>query len=346
MAANQDVVDTYNALLDAIDSRTLTWLNDKIIDKKKRVEIISAHFAPFATEAFTWQKTKAEISSIDYETNTILPLTATKLQLESKLIKCQGDTCCYELEHLLPEQVNKVLAEISQIECATSKCTYEVEHLLPSQKSKIECETSLCGIQGSELQLNGTSNRALNTIKGELYTRQKEGFTDKQQQEMLSKLIDIWTITVSQEISSEDAQMNLTKRDYSSGEISEVECAINSVAQTIDALTCVNGASGVLAITSYPQEAGTLKLLKMEFTEGTGLILHGRGVVGYKARFFFMVDDEQDVTLANISNSGGGFKIVVDGVLGSKIKKYDLYTVKEYDDSGTYTGNQINGVIG
>ena len=286
-------------------------------------------------------KIDCETVSCQYKNTTILPLEATKLQYEIKLIKCKGDQCCYELDNILP-------AQKSNIESKTGEINYRTNQLLPAQKDEIVCKTGYCEIQKSELQLNGVSQRDLNTIKGELYTRQKQGFTDKQQQDMLSKLIDIWTVTVAQEIDDENLAMNMTKRDVATSETSGIEATINQIASSIPKMDTLHETSmknlqlksepfsifkvGTLEYTYYKYEANIVFLIKGNCINGGSLLID--------------IDTGGSI-LSTIINSVNGewHHSIDDPVVLATIASGNILKISEYDSSGNPTGNSLTGYI-
>ena len=318
----------------------------KIECEVSKCEYEVAHLLPSQVDLTIAQKNKIECETVgcQYKNTTILPLEATKLQYEIKLIKCQGDKCCYEVDNILP-------AEKARIEAQTGEINYRTNQLLPAQKDEIVCKTGYCEIQKSELQLNGVSQRDLNTIKGELYTRQKQGFTDKQQQDMLSKLIDIWTVTVAQEIDDENLAMNMTKRDVATNETSGVEATINQIASSIPKMGTLHETSmknlqlksepfsvfkvGTLEYTYYKYEANTILTFKGKCSP-IGSILFERTSNGVltstvlnpvDGEWWYSVDDPAEL---------------VDIAVG------DLIRITEYaqaNGAGGQTGNSFTGYI-
>jgi len=286
-------------------------------------------------------KINCETVSCQYKNTTILPLEATKLQYEIKLIKCKGDQCCYELDNILP--VQKL-----NIESKTNEIDYRTNQLLPAQKDEIICKTGYCEIQKSELQLNGISQRDLNTIKGELYTRQKQGFTDKQQQDMLSKLIDIWTVTVAQEIDDENLAMNMTKRDVATNETSGVEATINRIASSIDNMNILHETSlKNLQLKSEPfsiYKIGTLICNYYKFTKDTILLFNGTCIIG--GSVLVEIDTQSSGLISTvITATDNKWYYRKDGGDVTPFNKDDKIMISELDSSGNLTGNTLTGYI-
>lgn len=323
MATNQEIVDTFNALMDSIDTRFRNFLPTKEIDKAKIVDILDRAIPYVLQQIVDFNKDKDLIAcktdKCRYELNVILPLEATKLQLENKLIKCQLDKCCYELEYILP--LNK-----SILEKELEKITYEISDILPTEKSKLLCEITACehnidfiDTQRSELIANSTSTRDLNTIKGNLYDRQKDGLDDQKQLKMLQIIEDIWTITVAQE-PNEDLTMDLVKRDTNKGEISGAENAIKSIANLTTGIELGKDDSSV------PKPSVT-----SVSTGGTSPFhFIGNATPNYTVK----------VTLTSGTNSGNSYIATADSATGD----YDISTNDAIATNDTYELFQINTV--
>ena len=318
MATNQDLVDTFEAILASVTTVfTTPYLEERIIDKAQLVQILMNTIPPALDEATKFnldnELKEAQIAEIEcrtakcqYELKNILPLQATKLQLENRLLKCQGDKCCYELEFILPLEKerlelekeklamerDRLEAEKDKMLCEIAKCQYEVNTYLPANVS--------------EMQSMGTSNRDLNTIKGELYLQQKEGIIDTKQLGLISRLSDLYAITVSEE-PSEDVRLNIMNRDSNKGEISEFEKALHSLTEDTESIrlekTQANVDEPIVSVSNY--NSGTDVFTATVNTHPDYNVFQSDTTTGLDTYTKYVPDANGDVNIT-INGSGGG----------------------------------------
>ena len=201
------------AIPEAMRSATMFALDSDIKDKEK-------------------EKLECEIAKCNYELTHLYPkkleMIDSEISFQNKKIDqitCEISRCEYEVEWMLPTERQKILMDIA-VECSQkAEIDYKVATWYPKEIVKLtadiaylEAQEEFMDTKKSEMILDGVKDREskaivdnLHNSQIELYGRQKESFDDKRQTDIVSKLLDVWTVEATNTIDANAGIAYVTK---------------------------------------------------------------------------------------------------------------------------------------
>lgn len=192
-----------------------------------------------------------EISKCEYELANVLPKELEKITADVALTQCQVTKCTYEVENMLPTQRQEILMDIS-LKCSQkSEIDYRVANVLPKEVEKITAdinylvaEEQFLEVKKSEMIADGLKDREskgivdiLHQAQTDLYGRQKVSFDDKRQTDIVSKLLDVWTIEATNTIEANTGIALVSKPQVENK--SSLEVILNKYVGTDTALAVI-----------------------------------------------------------------------------------------------------------